>query len=806
MDFANYRDPVSKRLVPIPQLLAGPPADPKADAVAGDGFCLSYEELYRRADSVSQAVQKSATPFRPRCAIVYMGRGEFIAPTFLGVLQAGFQFVPVDVHWPLDRAVAVAEDCQAAVVLVEPASADAWHSLKLNLPVVSVGMTLFQRLHHLVFPIRRATLDQDDPAMMLFTSGSTGKPKGIILSHGYLTGLAAGVADWKRVSPKSKTLCYHSPTWMPFIDYLFAPLLKGGCCLYFPQGETHVVKPMDLADFANRHGATNAGFVPAMLDIYLEGGLPKSFTDIGCGGAAVPADLCHRVISALPEGGAMYEGYSGTEIGDVTAARLVCSADVDRWTNEKGFMGPGRPHSGQRMAILDEALQLVGTGGIGEITVAGPVLASGYLNLPEKTAEAFLPSCAVFGGDRACRSGDLAAWTETGSLKVVGRKDAMVKVRGARIELGEVESAVLSHPAVKTAVVTVYEDQLVAYVVPAVPANLRDHCKQRLVAYMVPHLFEGIEELPKLANGKVNKKALPKPADRAGGGETVMELDSLGQMRKFTRGAASEDRILDNVRAILIGVVIQSHAIPLLPVGAAMLDVASRPLQANWGPWQVFLLQLIRGGGWSSLAFLNGFDDTRGMKPYGLTYREPLFLVMWLLLDFNWTMWYLPAFVLMRAAFCAAHHMGIEKLHLVLFSQIWIIMPAFVDLYIGWQPHLANSEVPTECPSMCFCPWQAWPQAQTIAYYTLGWWVAGSSPVAHSMIGHAMIFIPCYWIGFYYGGSIFKVLTKVADEPSILKRVAIAMGVLGLYCAMYIKGQFLLQDFDDRCSAFWDTQ
>jgi hypothetical protein len=449
---------------------------------------------------------------------------------------------------------------------------------------------------------------------------------------------------------------------------------------------------------------------------------------------------------------------------------------------------------------LDENFQIVGQGGVGEITVAGPVLASGYLNLPEKTAEVFLSSCAVFGGARAARSGDLAMWTESGNLQVAGRRDAMVKVRGARIELGEVETAVASHPAVKSVVVTVYEDQLVAYVVPAVPADLREHCKQRLVAYMVPHLFEGIEELPKLANGKVNKKALPKPAERVGGVETVMELDSLGQMRKFTRKAGSEDRVLDNVRAILIGVVIQVHAIPLLPAGDAMLDVAGRPLGATWQPWQLFLLQIIRGGGWSSLAFLNGFDDTRAMQPYSLTYREPLFLLMWLGLDFNWTMWYLPAFVLMRCAFCAAHRMGMEKLHLVLFSQFWILMPAFVDFYIGWQPQSPN--IPTECPSACFCPWKEWPQAQTIAYYTIGWWVAGTDPVAHSFVGHAMIFIPCYWIGFYGGEGIFKALTKVADEPHIFKRAAIALCALGLYITMYSKGQFLLEGFDDRCSAF----
>jgi hypothetical protein len=192
------------------------------------------------------------------------------------------------------------------------------------------------------------------------------------------------------------------------------------------------------------------------------------------------------------------------------------------------------------------------------------------------------------------------------------------------------------------------------------------------------------------------------------------------------------------------------------------------------------------------------------MRPYGLTYREPLFLVMWLMLDFNWTMWYLPAFVLMRAAFCAAHWLRVEKLHLLLFSQIWILMPVFVDLYIGWQPE--SKAIPTECPSMCFCPWQAWPQAQTISYYVMGWWVAGGDPVAHSMVGHALIFIPCYWIGFYFGGPIFKVLSKIADEPHVLRRMAIALGVLGLYCLMYIKGQSLIQGYDDRCSAFWGPE
>merc|ERR1711972_543894 len=217
--------------------------------------------------------------------------------------------------------------------------------------------------------------------------------------------------------------------------------------------------------------------------------------------------------------------------------------------------------------------------------------------------------------------------------------------------------------------------------------------------------FEELEEVPRLANGKVNKKALPKPKERTDNAETVMELDSLGQMRKFTRRAVSEDRVLDNVRAILLAVVIQSHATPLLPNSAAMLDVASRPLHAHWNPLQLFLLQITRGGGWSSLAFLNGFDDTRGEDPLGFTYREGLFLAFWVISDFQWDMWYLPAFVLMRAAFIASHKIGLGKTHMLVLGQLWIILPAFVDFYVGWKPDQEDMQ----CPSQCFYPWQTWP-------------------------------------------------------------------------------------------------
>jgi hypothetical protein len=410
-------------------------------------------------------------------------------------------------------------------------------------------------------------------------------------------------------------------------------------------------------------------------------------------------------------------------------------------------------------------------------------------------------------GARAVRSGDLGKWTEAGQLILVGRRDSMVKVRGARIELGEVEGTISAHPAVKACIVTVLEDKLVAYVSPAVPADLRDFCKGRLVAYMVPHIFEGLGDLPRLPNGKVNKKLLPKPEERADGAEAVMELDSLGQMRKFTRASASEDRVLDNVRAILIALVIQSHSTPLSN-GANMITSTFHPLPGQWSPMQIFVLKFVRGGGWSSLAFLSGFDDTRALEPYSVTYREPVFIVLWLLLDFNWTMWYLPVFAYMRIVFCSMHRLGLEKTHIALASQIWIFMPAFVDFYMGWRlGHVPERDGQAAllgaCPSHCVCPWQELPWLQNVAHYTSGWWVAGPTFTPDSFVGHGLIFIPCYWLGFYYGSRIFKVLTKVADETSPLRRLMTAGIALMVYLVLFTGGHFLADDFDDRCSAFW---
>jgi acyl-CoA synthetase (AMP-forming)/AMP-acid ligase II len=808
--FPNERD-VAGKLRPIPILLQEKNVTPSAVALAGEGFSTTYQSLRMRANAVTAAVKANApkTAGYEKSVILCMGRGEMIGPAFVGILQAGFTVVPVDVSWPGDRVRCVAQDAKAGIALVDAASQSIWNSLQIgNVEPILVGESLFGA--HEFEKYVEETIDQDDTALILFTSGSTGRPKGILLSHGYLTSLITGVADSKEIRSESKTLLYHSPTWMPFLDYLLCPLLHGGCCLLYPETAGHSPKPPEVVSFANKHEATCFGCVPAVLDILLEHGLPKSMRQIGCGGALIPEDLCIRTVTQVKDC-IMTVGYSGTEQGDVTQARMRSEYDVQDFANGKGGMTAGRPHTGQRIAILDRGQQILHTGGaIGEVTISGPGLASGYLAMPQQTAEYFVP-CAAMGGARSARTGDLGRWDNAGNLEIVGRIGSMVKVRGARVDLGEVETAVRGHPNVTACAVTVHDDKLVAYAVPAVPGDLRDFCKNKLVSYMVPHIFIGLEELPKLSNGKINKKALKPPEPTEEGGETVMELDSLGQMRKFTRQNAAEDLVLDNVRAILIGVIIHGHNIPMTTGSPEMLSNGrsgtSNDLHAVWGPVQYTVLHLLVSGGWSSLAFLNGFDDTRAEhKGYGITYREGLFIFVWLLFDFNWTMWYFPVFVFMRVIFCAAHRVGLEKTHMFLLSQLWLTMPAFVDIYVGYTPYFSGDgphNPPQEkiCPAQCFCPFEAWPWFKDVTHYTMGYWNSG---LAHSYLGHGLIFIPCYWIGFYGGKYAFRVLTKLASEQSWIKRIVVSLFILGIYYMCSTVLESVTYGYDDRCDSYWN--
>jgi hypothetical protein len=180
-------------------------------------------------------------------------------------------------------------------------------------------------------------------------------------------------------------------------------------------------------------------------------------------------------------------------------------------------------------------------------------------------------------------------------------------------------------------------------------------------------------------------------------------------------------------------------------------------------------------------------------------------MAIWLLFDFNWTMWYFPVFVYMRLGIVAAHKLGLEIFHVILVSQVWLIMPAFVDLYVGFSPPFPGKgplDPPQDkaCPSECFCPLEAWPWFQTVTYYTMGYWNSG---VSNSWLGHGAIFIPCYWIGLYAGKYVFPLLTKLANETNLVRRLVTATVVLIMYYFCFTVLDAVKEGYDDRCRMFW---
>ena len=359
----------------------------------------------------------------------------------------------------------------------------------------------------------------DQLAYVMFTSGSTGVPKGVAVTHRDIAELAADRRvcgrGWGRV-------LVHSPhTFDASTFEMWVPLLSGGAVVVAPPG---AVDAAGLAAVVAGESVTGLVMAVGLVRAIAEedpgafAGLERVWT----GGDVVPPETVTRVLEACP-GIEVVNGYGPTETTCFSAAHLVV-----RGADYPGAVPIGRPLAGTRLYVLDEWLGLVPAGVPGELYIAGAGLARGYLNRPGLTAERFVADPSGPAGSRMYRTGDLVRWNADGELVFVGRVDDQVKVRGFRIEPGEVESALAAHGSVGQAAVIVREDRpgdkrLVAYVVPAPAARCRGRGRagralrrDRLPDYMVPSAFVVLDALPLTVNGKLDRRALPEP-DLGGG-------------------------------------------------------------------------------------------------------------------------------------------------------------------------------------------------------------------------------------------------------------------------------------------------
>ncbi|WP_405176987.1 amino acid adenylation domain-containing protein [Nocardia sp. NBC_01377] len=489
--------------------------DPAAIAVVCEGTVLSYGELNSRANRLARLLVEWGVG--PEVSVgVCVARSVELVVVLLAVLKAGGAYVPVDPEYPVERVGSMLGDAGVGVVVVGEGVVS---EVPAGVSVLSLGSS-GQRLAELgdsdLTPIERGVLSADHPAYVIFTSGSTSRPKGVVVSHRGVVNRLAWMQEKYPLGVPDRVLQKTPSGFDVSVWEFFWPLSQGATLVVARPGGHR--EPAYLIRLIRAQRVSVVHFVPSMLQAFLED--PGAATCSGlravfASGEALSVEVRDRFVEALP-GSLFFNLYGPTEASvDVTAA---LSSEETRGS----AVSMGGPVWNTRVFVLDAFLNSVPVRVPGELYLAGVQLARGYVRRPGSTSERFVAS--PFGvGERLYRTGDVVRWRVDGELEFLGRVDDQVKVRGFRVELGEVESAVLSHPSVGRVAVVVREDvpgdkRLVAYAVadlgPTSPVELRDHVRRVLPEYMVPSAVVVVESLPLTVNGKLDRRALPVP-DRA---------------------------------------------------------------------------------------------------------------------------------------------------------------------------------------------------------------------------------------------------------------------------------------------------
>ncbi|WP_189766448.1 amino acid adenylation domain-containing protein, partial [Streptomyces xanthochromogenes] len=487
-------------------LFAGQAArSPEAAAVVFEDQVVSYGELEVWSNRLARYL--SGRGVRPGDLVaVHVERSPHMVAAILAVLKAGAGYTMLDPQFPDERLNGVLEQVRPAAVVTQS-----------HLPVLrsdAVRVDLTREVAEISAVSGGSVVTGGSPesvACVMFTSGSTGVPKGVAASHRALAATFVG-PDYLAFGPEQTFLQCSPVSWDAFALEVFGPLLHGGVCVLQPGQHTD---PHQIVELVERHQVTtlqmSASLFNHMLDEHptVFGQIREAMT---AGEAASPAHVA-RALEAYPHlrllngyGPAESMGFTTTFAIEPGMAEGVASIPV------------GGPLSGKHAYVLDGKMELVAPGVPGELYVAGHGLAHGYIGQPGLSADRFVANPYGPAGARMYRTGDLARWNKQGALEYLGRGDQQIKLRGFRIEPGEIEAALTSHPQVQQAAAVVREDRpgdkrLVAYVVADTTdtAALVRHTAARLPEYMVPAAVVVLEELPRTVNGKLDRRALPAP-------------------------------------------------------------------------------------------------------------------------------------------------------------------------------------------------------------------------------------------------------------------------------------------------------
>ncbi|MCP5097302.1 MAG: amino acid adenylation domain-containing protein [Chloroflexi bacterium] len=487
---------------------------PDAPALVYGDQTLTYTELNGRVNQLAHHLQSLGV--QPETLVgVCIDRSLEMVIALYAILKAGGAYVPIDPQLPQERITFMLTDTNTPVLLTQSSLKAAGTLTAVNAQTHILCLdTEWEQVAGYPTGELETAVKPHHLAYTIYTSGSTGQPKGAMNTH-------QGIVNrlrWMQTAYQldaSDTVLQKTPFSFDVSVWEFFWPLMTGAQLVIARPGGHLDSAY-LRDTINAHTITTIHFVPSMLQIFLgEPGIDSctGLRRVICSGEALPTDLQDRFFASLPQV-ELHNLYGPTE----------AAIDVTYWQCQPGQNVPiGRPIDNIQLYILDAEHQPVPIGVAGELHIGGVGVARTYLNRPGLTADKFIPNpFSILPGDRLYKTGDLARYRPDGNIEYLGRIDFQVKVRGFRVELGEIETRLTDHPDIKEAIVTIHnadsiDQRLVAYIIPQsatstlTSANLRTYLQDKLPEYMVPSLFAILEMLPLMPNGKVNRRALPAP-------------------------------------------------------------------------------------------------------------------------------------------------------------------------------------------------------------------------------------------------------------------------------------------------------
>ncbi|MGB3405728.1 MAG: amino acid adenylation domain-containing protein [Microcoleaceae cyanobacterium] len=491
---------------------------PDAIAVVFKDEQLTYRQLNEKANQVAHYLKSLNVGPEVRVGVC-LERSPLMLIVLLGILKAGGAYVPLDHTHPTERNDYVLEDAEISLLLTQK------HLLCCSVSDLTQVICLDQNVFSQFPQNNLLTASQADQlAYIIYTSGSTGKPKGVEIIHATVVNLLTAIESTPGFTSEDRLVAVTTICFDTSVCDLFLPLAVGARVIIAPQEV--VIDGIQLAELLHTSGATVMQATPATWQMLRQSGWQGNpQLNIWSTGEALPRHLADWL---LTQGASVWNLYGPTE---TTVWATCCQVHPGN-----RLISIGRPIANTQIYLLDQQLQPVAEGEIGELYIGGAGLARGYLNRSELTAERFIQyPVSPNKTERIYKTGDLARYLPDGNLECLGRIDHQVKIRGFRIELGEIESLLWQHQDIESAVVVATEDglghkRLVAYVVSDVISDqlrdqstlqgslvksLRGYLQQHLPDYMVPAHFVILDALPLNSNGKVDRNALPSPEQYA---------------------------------------------------------------------------------------------------------------------------------------------------------------------------------------------------------------------------------------------------------------------------------------------------